>query len=393
LLVCDEKHNIFYNQNSEMKNNKNFRFQISDFRFGTMLMLFVLCFLLLHTLCFKGVQAQEVSVRTLTISTVFQTVKASLGTKGIVVTNSTGADVSMGFNILNYLYKDTTRVLLLPTGKSIFENFTIDSLWLAGSGSGSVRIEFIYGDAKIQKMGNDGGSGAQTDVINYWTASQRFLDSVYARTKAVWGSGYKRAMTLYGVAPSLVWWDSVNNKAAGFAFDNGEMRGYIGSSLGSVGTNWMKITTGQLSFINNAIVLGGSSYTGGGSSIQFVYDAYPNTNGSQSLGSKDLTWAEVYVNGFTSKMDSTGSDVTMDFSTNTILVTTGATDKTITLKNASSYKDGREVRVKKVDDGAGKVIVVTENTGYIDGASADNILSMNECKTYKKKGNNYYIIY
>lgn len=286
----------------------------------------------------------------------------------ITIENTNGPSLETGTN--------TNQILGALSSQAIPGNITFD---------GNVTVN---GTINIP-----GSRWAQTNQINIWSAAQIFQDSIQARTKSVWGSGYYRALTLYGVAPSVVFWDSINNKAAGFGFDNGELRGYIGSSLSTVGTNWLRITTGQLSLINNAVVIGGSSYTGGGSGIQFVYDANPNTNGSQSLGSKDLTWAEAYLNGITTKMDSTGSNATMDFSSNTILITTGASDITVTLNNSSSYKDGREFRVKKVDDGIGKVIIVTANTGYIDGATSDNILSMNECKTYKKKGSNYYIIY
>ena len=329
---------------------------------------------------------------TVTISTAFRTANIGSGVKGFVVINNTGAEVKMGVN-LSFGVKDTVRCLTLPTGRSIFEGWSIDSMWFAGSGSGTVVIESVYGNGKIQKMGNDGGNGAQTDAINYWTASQRFMDSVFARTKAVWGSGYNRAMTVYGVAPSLVFWDSVNNKAAGFAYDNGNMRGYIGSSLSAVGTKWFDVTTGGLFLPLTSTVLGAGTFTGGSPSIQFGVDAVPNTNGSQALGTSSLTWAEAYVNGFTTKIDSTASNTTMDFSSNTLLVYTGASDVTITLNNGASYKDGREFKVKKLDDGAGKVIVQTSSTGYIDGTTTDYILSMNESKTYRKKGSNYYIIY
>ena len=96
--------------------------------------------------------SQTMNVETISVSPNFRTARLGSDGKGFVVNNKTGAEIKMGFNL--YLgRKDTVTVLTLPTGRTIFEDWVIDSLWISGSGSGNVTIEIIYGDSKIHQMG------------------------------------------------------------------------------------------------------------------------------------------------------------------------------------------------------------------------------------------------
>jgi hypothetical protein len=58
----------------------------------------------------------------------------------------------------------------------------------------------------------------------------------------------------------------------------------------------------------------------------------------------------------------------------TIAMTTGASDKTVTLPTVAD-NDGRIVTVKKVDSDVGNVIVASEGSETIDGSTSDTILS------------------
>ena len=376
--------------------------------------LFVLLFLLISTIVYS-----QSNPTVTTVNYTFITTANTWGSFGIIngiksisiLENKVGTGHTVKLALKNNDGNADSVTGFYPIKK--YDYFSLDNrisnvvyYWSATTGDTvTIKVELTTGntyrkyglnESQVRDMitlSNDTNTYGKVFSDNIFFSLNTFQKLMKVRSDSVWGSGYKKALMLYGVAPSLVFWDSVNNKAAGFAYDNGNLRGYIGSSLSAVGTKWFDVTTGGLFLPLTSTVLGAGTFTGGSPSIQFGVDAVPNTNGSQALGTSSLTWAEAYVNGFTTKIDSTASNTTMDYSSNTLLVYTGASDVTITLNNGASYKDGREFKVKKLDDGAGRVIVQTSSAGFIDGTATDYILSMNESKTYRKKGSNYYIIY
>lgn len=72
------------------------------------------------------------------------------------------------------------------------------------------------------------------------------------------------------------------------------------------------------------------------------------------------------LNVFGTKPTAISANTTLTGSHKTVLVTTGATDKTITLPSAVGIA-GRLFFIKKVDSGAGKVLIRTQLSQTIDG--------------------------
>jgi hypothetical protein len=87
----------------------------------------------------------------------------------------------------------------------------------------------------------------------------------------------------------------------------------------------------------------------------------------------------------------TNADYNVELNRHTILVTTGAVDRTITLPLASDCYQ-YIINIKKVDAGIGKVII-SPNGSNIDGSAADlEIISQNDCYTLHCDGIDWYII-
>lgn len=74
----------------------------------------------------------------------------------------------------------------------------------------------------------------------------------------------------------------------------------------------------------------------------------------------------------------------------TILVSTGASDRTITLPTAAD-NIGRKIFIKKTDSGAGKVIIDGEGSETIDGALVKNILYQYESYGIVCDGSNWLV--
>lgn len=99
-----------------------------------------------------------------------------------------------------------------------------------------------------------------------------------------------------------------------------------------------------------------------------------------------------------SKATAKNVDYQMVYTDGTILVTTGAADKTITLPSIASSTftfNGstfyRIYNIKKVDSGAGKVIVAPQNS-LLDGATTKNLSSQYDCLTVQPDGSNWHIL-
>ncbi len=98
------------------------------------------------------------------------------------------------------------------------------------------------------------------------------------------------------------------------------------------------------------------------------------------------------------KVSAKSADYSMVYTDGTILVTTGASNVTITLPsiqttaytfNGATYY--RIYNIKKVDSGAGKVIV-TPASGTIDGETNIELISKNDAIPAQADGSNWFII-
>jgi len=69
------------------------------------------------------------------------------------------------------------------------------------------------------------------------------------------------------------------------------------------------------------------------------------------------------------------SDYTVVLQDDCLLVTTGSTNKTISLPKASKAGPGKTILIQKVDSGAGAVVIAAASGESIDGASSVNITS------------------
>ena len=67
------------------------------------------------------------------------------------------------------------------------------------------------------------------------------------------------------------------------------------------------------------------------------------------------------------------SDYSVAFEDDCLLVTTGSTNKTISLPKAAKARAGKAILIQKVDSGAGAVVISAASGESIDGASSVNI--------------------
>lgn len=99
-----------------------------------------------------------------------------------------------------------------------------------------------------------------------------------------------------------------------------------------------------------------------------------------------------------SKATAKNVDYQMVYTDGTILVTTGAADKTITLPSIASSTFAfngvtfyRIYNIKKVDSGAGRVIITPTNS-LLDGATTKNLSSQYDSLTVQPDGSNWHIL-
>lgn len=115
-----------------------------------------------------------------------------------------------------------------------------------------------------------------------------------------------------------------------------------------------------------------------------------NGHGLQSDGT-DLAYAPMQT--VVHAVSSADYTVTDTDGYRTIAVTTGASDRTITLPTAAD-NDNRTIIVKKVDSGAGNVIVVDDavDSALIDGAASHTLYSQYDSITVQCDGSTWHII-
>jgi len=95
-----------------------------------------------------------------------------------------------------------------------------------------------------------------------------------------------------------------------------------------------------------------------------------------------------YVGGFQTKTD---EDYTILQTDGAVMVSTGASDRTMTLPSAGT-SDGKIIIIKKIDSGAGKVIVDGNGAQTIDGSTTVNITMQYDSITIISNGANWFII-
>lgn len=109
------------------------------------------------------------------------------------------------------------------------------------------------------------------------------------------------------------------------------------------------------------------------------------------LGQSTNTSSRVLAtNGFMKAISSVSASTPATKNNQVFLVTTGATDKTITLP-ITGISNGQIYTVKKIDAGAGNVIVIGES-GNIDGAANKTWNVQNEFHSFIKYGGEYFIV-
>jgi hypothetical protein len=120
--------------------------------------------------------------------------------------------------------------------------------------------------------------------------------------------------------------------------------------------------------------------TGAGTKGQALYD----TDGAGTLG-----WVHAQRDVYA--VSSTNYTVTDTDGYYTINVTTGASDRTITLPTAADNTD-RVLIIRKADSGAGKVIIDGEGSETIDGNTTVNVPEQYEAITIQCDGSGWMII-
>jgi hypothetical protein len=114
------------------------------------------------------------------------------------------------------------------------------------------------------------------------------------------------------------------------------------------------------------------------------------TNGyvPQTDGSGNLAWIPV----MTATSAKSGSYTVLDTDgIGTILVTTGASNRTITLPTASDNA-GRMITVKKVDSGAGRITIAPEGSETVDGRTTGVLLFLQyESAQVVSDGSNWHV--
>jgi len=115
-----------------------------------------------------------------------------------------------------------------------------------------------------------------------------------------------------------------------------------------------------------------------------------NTSGSQSgthtRNSGGLTYLERVIT-----VSSANATIPDTSTIGSVLVTTGNSDRTITLPTVSTSA-GRRILIKKVDSGTGKVIVDTPSSETIDGDAQYNIYTQYGTVTLVCDGSNWYVL-
>jgi hypothetical protein len=105
----------------------------------------------------------------------------------------------------------------------------------------------------------------------------------------------------------------------------------------------------------------------------------------------DLAGANIKEFGLYSAALSDSYTVTDSDGYSVLLVTTGVSDRTITLPTAAD-NSGRVLSIKKVDSGAGKVIIDGEGAETIDGATTVTLIARYESITITCNGTAWFII-
>jgi hypothetical protein len=86
------------------------------------------------------------------------------------------------------------------------------------------------------------------------------------------------------------------------------------------------------------------------------------------------------------------SNYTVTFEDDCLLVTTGSSNKTISLPKASKARAGKAILIQKVDSGTGAVVISAATGDSIDGASSVNITSQYAKKLLISTGSGWLAI-
>lgn len=111
----------------------------------------------------------------------------------------------------------------------------------------------------------------------------------------------------------------------------------------------------------------------------------PDATGTLAMRSDPIETARTHA------VSSADYTITDSDGYDTILMTTGASQRTVTLP-AVANNDGRELTIKKVDSGAGTVLVDTPSSETIDGAAQNVINAEGGWIRIRSDGSNWHVV-
>lgn len=125
-----------------------------------------------------------------------------------------------------------------------------------------------------------------------------------------------------------------------------------------------------------------------------IYVSLQGTNTNQNPATQPTFWvAYLFKYGVSAK--SADYTITTTDNIRILLMTTGGTDRTITLPDAT-VSNGRPIRIKKVDgldsDGTGKLTIASAGSDTIGGAASQLLFSAGDCLEIVPNGTDWNII-
>lgn len=201
------------------------------------------------------------------------------------------------------------------------------------------------------------------------------------------GTGAEFVVTNVGGQPTV----TVNSVDSEIVHDN--LSGFVANehidhSTVSVTAGSGLVGGGDLTATRTFDIVGGDGITVGADEIEVTVDGstieLSASDGTGAIRVKDGGITEAKISR---SVASVSTAVTLSSDIN--LVTAGATNLTVTLPAPST---GKMVFVKKVDSGAGNVVVSKNSTDTIDGANTINLYYQYESLTFVSDGTNWFTV-
>jgi hypothetical protein len=117
----------------------------------------------------------------------------------------------------------------------------------------------------------------------------------------------------------------------------------------------------------------------------------PSSSGKVGIGITSPT-SNLHAKGsFATKVTTVSANTTLDATHSTVLVSTGSSDKTITLPAASTCTD-RIYCIKKTDSGSGDLIIDGNGSENIDGSNTYTMHDQNNAVIIQSDGSNWFVL-